>query len=126
MIKKGTLLVTLMLATGLSIAQSSDTPEATLQKVFDVANSQEWTELSRICDPMGENDGDTRDICMLAEASKEKQAEFVEYFKTGKIIGKATIVGDKAEVHFTFGPNGDREETMNLVSRRGVWYLASF
>ena len=124
--KKFIIATALILSAGITTAQSESTPEATLQKVFDVAVSLEFTELARICDPMGEGDGDTQNICTIATASEDQQAEFVEYFATGKIVGEPIIDGLTAKVNFTFGPDGDREETMNMVNRRGVWYLSSF
>lgn len=79
--------------------------------------------LKNLCDPLAENDGDTRDICNLTE---KRQKEFIEYFKDGKLNGSATIDGDKAKVPFLFGPGASKDEEMNLVKREGKWYLYSF
>ena len=79
------------------------------------------------CDPLGENDSDTQMICDIATDETNRE-EFIEYFATGKISGEARISrnGAEAEVPFLFGPDGDREETMNLINRDGQWYLSSF
>jgi len=99
------------------------TPESVVQAVFDAAKSGDFSKLGGLCDPRGENDGDTRKIC---ELEKDMESEFVEYFKEGKVAGDAVINGDQAEVPILFGPEGGEEETMKVVQRDGKWYLMSF
>lgn len=101
------------------------TPSGTVQILFDAASSKDFAALGNLCDPKGENDGDTRSICALATDDADAE-EFVEYFSKGKISGDAVIEGNKAEVPFLFGPDGKREETMRLVQRDGKWYLSAF
>lgn len=98
-------------------------PKKVVQMVFDAAKSGEYESLMTICDPLGEGDGDTRRICGVANADAEFQKEFVEYFKHGQVIGEPTIDGDKAMVQIKFGPQGGKDETMNLINRNGNWYL---
>lgn len=102
-------------------------PESVVQAVFDAAISGDFGSLKEICDPLGENDGDTQMICDLA-ADDTNREEFVQYFATGKINGEVKISpdGSEAEVPFLFGPDGDREETMVLINRDGRWYLFGF
>ncbi len=102
-------------------------PESVVQAIFEAAKSGDFASLKELCDPLGENDGDTQMICDIA-TDDTNQEEFVQYFATGKISGDAKISrgGDKAEVPFLFGPDGDREETMELINRDGQWYLFSF
>jgi len=51
---------------------------------------------------------------------------FATFFSKGKINGNATIEGDKAQVPILFGPDGTKDETMNLVKKDNKWYLQSF
>ena len=98
-----------------------------MQVIFEAAKSGDFAPLKELCDPLGENDSDTQMICNLATDETNRE-EFVEYFATGKISGEARISrnGAEAEVPFLFGPDGDNEETMNLINRDGQWYLSSF
>lgn len=98
------------------------TPEGTLQMVFDAAATGALDQLVDLCDPEGENDGDTQQICDAAEDPEE----FLEYFSNAQLNGEAEIEGDMARVPFLFGPDGSYEETMVLVKREDKWYLYSF
>ena len=105
--------------------EAPSTPEAVLQIVFDVANSGDFSLLATLCDPLGENDGDTQWVCDTATETAN-QAEFVEYFIKAQLNGNALIDGDLAEVPFLFGPAGDIEENMGMIQRDGKWYLMDF
>lgn len=98
-------------------------PEALVCVLFEAAKIRDFNLLYELCDPFGENDSNTKDICNL---SGELEEPFVEYFKNGKLSGKAIINGDEAEVPFTFGPDGSTEETMICIRRDGKWYLYRF
>jgi Flp pilus assembly protein TadD len=102
-------------------------PESMVQTIFDAAKSGDFASLTDLCDPQGENDGDTQMICDLAtdEANRD---EFVQYFAAGKINGDAITSpdGQSAEVPFLFGPDGTSDETMELINRDGQWYLFGF
>ncbi|MFQ5399779.1 MAG: TolB family protein [Anaerolineae bacterium] len=100
-------------------------PASVLQAVFAAAQSGDFSQLAGLCDPLGENDGDTADICAMT-ADNDVAASFREWFATGQIAGEAAINGDQAELPFTFGPNGDQNETMTLIRRNGRWYLYEF
>jgi hypothetical protein len=102
-------------------------PASVLQAVFDAAQSGDFSALQNLCDPLGENDGDTQRICDLATDDTER-ASFVEFFEKAKINGDVQISpdGSEAGVPFSFGPDGQEEETMKLINRDGNWYLSSF
>jgi len=106
---------------------ASMSPEDVVQAIFDAAVAGDFAPLKSLCDPQGENDGDTQDICDLATSAAGRE-DFVAYFARGKVSGDATVsaAGDVAEVPFLFGPDGDRAETMKLINRNGKWYLYSF
>ena len=99
------------------------TPEKVVEAVFNAAKSGDIDHLKGLCDPKGENDGDTKRICELTEADA---AEFIEYFKNGKVNGKAVIEGDMATVPILFGPERKTEESMKVIKRGDKWYLYSF
>lgn len=102
-------------------------PEQVANIIFEAAQTQNFALLKDLCDPLGENDDDTQQICNLA-TDETNRAEFVQVFQAGRLNGLARFSpeGDKAEVPFLFGPNGDRDETMILVKRDGQWYLYGF
>jgi len=106
---------------------TSVSPEDVVHAIFVAAQTGDFAILGGLCDPLGENDGDTQDICDLATNAAGRE-DFVAYFAKGKVSGKAAIgaAGDTAEVPFLFGPAGDKAETMKLINRDGMWYLFSF
>lgn len=101
-------------------------PEAVMTAVFEAAKTKDYTILAGLCDPNGEGDGDTKQICSVAFAPEETKNEFVQWFKYGQVIGKPVVVGDTAMVQFKFGEQGARDETMQMIRRNGSWYLMSF
>jgi len=116
-------MVFLCTQTVMSLEIDQSTPEKVVEAVFQAAKSGDISHLKGLCDPEGENDGDTKRICELTEADA---AEFFEYFKNGKVNGKAEIDGEMAAVPILFGPEGKTQETMNVVKRGDKWYLYSF
>lgn len=102
-------------------------PEAVLQAVFDAAKSGDFAALGGLCDPLGENDGDTQAICDLASDESDRES-FVSTFQSARMAGPPQIGadGNTADIPFLFGPDGDQEETMVLILRDGRWYLLQF
>jgi len=100
-------------------------PVSVLQAVFAAAQTEDFAVLSSLCDPRGENDDDTALICAITADHPDRDS-FIEYFSQAKVTGDAAIDGDRAEIPFLFGPEGDQEETMGLVQRDGKWYLSDF
>lgn len=105
-----------------SIKAMHDSPSNLVNAIFDAAKSGDLSSLSDMCPPNGECDSDSKDIC---NAANEHTEEFKSYFSKGKIIGDAIMSGDQAEVHVKFGPDGETEETINLIKIDGKWYLKS-
>lgn len=108
-----------------NISNQAD-PAWVVNQIFKAAKNSEYEILLKLCDPKGEGDSDTRNICSTYISPIEARDQFNTYFKFGQIIGKPVIVEDQAKVQIKFGPNGDKDETMNLVNRDGKWYLSSF
>lgn len=59
----------------------------------------------------------------FAEGVRE---EFVRYFAKSQLKNEPVIDGEKATVDILFGPDGDKEETLEMVKKNGKWYLLSF
>jgi len=110
---------------GGNVAVDHAKPESVVNAIFAAAKSGDDSKLAGLCDPTGDNDGDTRDICNAKKGSKD-WAEFEKYFAKGAVKGSPRIDPETAVVDFTFGPDGKMQETMNLVKRDGKWYLSSF
>ena len=105
-------------------ADSQSDPAEVLKAVFRAAKSGDYRGLAALCS--GEGDGDVKRICDIENQPEAKQEEFKSYFETGKIVGEPQIEGSEAKVKFTFGPDGTKNEEMNLVKKDGKWYLSSF
>ena len=101
-------------------------PEMVTAAIFEAARTGDDSELAALCDPEGENDGDTRKYICEMTASSEGWGEYVNYFAKGQVSGSAVISANTAKVPFLFGPNGTQKETMNLIRRGEKWYLLSF
>ena len=99
-------------------------PENVLQAVFDCAKSGALAKLKGLASSTA--DGDVKNVCAVSEAPQEVQADFKKHFATGKIVGAARVEGDRAAIGFLFGPDGSKDETMNLVRENGRWFLDSF
>ena len=114
-----------------SIDFQSD-PQLVMEEIFKAANTENYSNLSKLCPPDGLNDGDTQQyICNIASASNNDKKEFISYFKDGRLT--STVIynetGDKAEVPFWFNhPGGENRsnETMNMIKIDGKWFLISF
>ena len=100
-------------------------PASVVQAIFAAARSEDFSALAGLCDPLGEHDGDTDTICNITADHPDKDA-FIAAFARARLNGEPSISGDRAEVPFLFGPNGDQEETMILILRDGKWYLLGF
>ncbi len=100
-------------------------PGNVLQAVFSAAKSQDFFELSGLCDPLKKNDGDTTDICQINKDHKDKKS-FLRDFKRGRINGITRVLGNRARVPFLYGSRGTIQEIMHLVRRGEKWYLYKY
>jgi len=121
-------------------------PNNVVNAIFYSARTGDYLLLENLCDPLGEGDGDTKRMCMLANLKRQANEygetadmkktfkEFNDYFKLastyGKIKYETTDTGvELAKVSFMFNhPGGESRssETMKLIKRDGKWYLYSF
>ncbi len=98
-------------------------PKQVAESIFDAAKSGHYEGLAVLVDT--EADSDSKMIAQVA-ADASLQNEFKKYFSKGKVSGEPTIEGEKASVKILFGPDGDKEETFEMVKKNGKWYLQSF
>ena len=92
-------------------------PEMVTTAIFEAARTGDDSELAMLCDPEGENDGDTRKYICEMTATSEGWSEYVTYFAKARVSGPAVIGGNTAKVPFLFGPDGTQPETMTLIRR---------
>ena len=111
-------------ATSIAVVDYAN-PAAVVQAVFSAAATGDYVNLSGLCDPLGENDGDTALICEITTGHANEN-DFIQIFANGRINGDVIINGERAELPFLFGPAGDQQETMILILRDGRWYLLEF
>ena len=102
-----------------------DTPEGVINYLFESAKTKDFTKLRYLCDPYGENDGDSRGICLVEMKPIEMQDQFIENYKNGRIIGDLKIENDIAEIEIAFGPSSNRLEKIKLIKRIDKWYIES-
>lgn len=115
---------------GISTAQKTDihlTPENLVNSMFKAISEKDYAVLREICDPLGENDGDSSSICGMEYLEETEQNEIRAYFGKACINGSVTYETEDgvsyAQVPILFGPNKDLKETINLVNRKGKWFF---
>lgn len=101
-------------------------PESIMKYIFESAKKGDFSNFRNLCDPYGENDGDVSSICNAEILSKRLRNELQDTFKNGRIIGKANIKDDRAEIEFAYGLNSNKLEKMEMVKRNNLWYLYEF
>jgi Domain of unknown function (DUF4878) len=98
-------------------------PEMVMEGIFMAAESGNYSGLDALCS--SDADGDCKMICGIANADAKKKEEFKSYFAKGTVVN-TEINGPKATVEFKFGPDGKKDEKMELVLVKGKWYIQSF
>ena len=120
-------------------------PKSVVGAIFYAAQSKEYKIMASLPDPLGESDGDVKQLCSIAELAKQLESyggnenvkkaleNFVKTFELGRVTGQVTYEKDGerelAKVPFSFNsPQGQErsKETMKLIKRYGNWYLYSF
>jgi hypothetical protein len=101
-------------------------PDSIMKYIFESAKKGDFSDFRNLCDPYGENDGDVRSICNAEILSKRLRNELQDTFKNGRIIGKAIIEDDRAEIEFAYGLSSNKLEKMEMIKRNNLWYLYAF
>lgn len=139
------LLFVLVLPLGKTMAQDTYTvdftdPNSVVNALFYAARTKNFSVLQTLCDPLGESDGDCKQICALpamAQQTDDAKAQelvkgFVQAFESahqeGEVRYRQTDYGEWAEVMFEFNQGDPKRnhETLRLVKRNKNWYLLSF
>jgi hypothetical protein len=108
------------------LAQDQSTPQATLQSLFKMARTQDYSQIHKLCDPEKEGDGDVKRICNLMNEPKISKEEIYLNMRLAYILGHAEYRENMARVPFKFGIKCNETEEMVLVKRGAKWYLYSF
>lgn len=105
------------------VEDPQSTPAAVANTIFDAAQTGDYTALPALI--ASDADGDSKRIAAVASDAKT-QVEFKKYFEKATLNGAPVIDGDKASVKIFFGPDGNKEETFEMVKVDGKWFLRSF
>lgn len=106
--------------------ENSKTPKWVVEQIFVAAKTRNFHLLDNLCDPLGQGDGETRDLCSLSShGNPDHEDGFVTNFEFGRVSGEVEISGNEAIVPIKFGPSGDKYATFKLVKRGDRWYLSS-
>jgi hypothetical protein len=100
-------------------------PENVMKYIFDSAKKGDFSNFRYLCDPYGENDSDVNQFCNIELLSDKKKDQFRKEIENGRIMSKAKIENDKAEIEFAFGQSSNKLEKMIMINRNGLWYLQS-
>jgi hypothetical protein len=117
-----------------NVDDPNSSPESVMETIFNSAKSGEVGVLKFLLPPNDECDGDCKALCNPGNERMRDELrgnyitlENYKYsFSKAKIIGSPNLNGEEANVNFVFGPNLERNETMNLQKINGKWYLKSF
>jgi hypothetical protein len=120
-------------------------PKSVVNALFYAAQTKDFGVLQCLCDPFGENDGDTRSLCSMSNLFEQTSEfggnettqlainQYTQMFQTGRISGQITYEESDglkyANVPFIFNhPGGESRsnESMKLVNRYGNWYFSNF
>ena len=101
-------------------------PVSVMNYIFNSLKKGDFSKFRNLCDPYGENSNSVNSFCYAEILMEKEQNDLKSEFENGRVVGKAKIKGDKAEVEFAFGPSANRLEKMELVNRNGFWYLSRF
>ena len=151
---KNSLILFFLLVVSLSKAQAQTNnvfvidfkdPKSVVNALFYSAQKKDFQILQCLCDPFGENDGDTRSLCSMSNLFEQTSEyggnettqlainQFTQMFQTGRISGQITFEESDglkyANVPFIFNhPGGESRsnESMKLVNRYGNWYFSNF
>lgn len=121
--------------------QGMDAPADVVEAIFRVADTLDFSELTMLCDPFGQNDWDTQYVCdfghdpFLGDWFGYDGYDpflgdwFSDRYKAGEIVGGVTIDPDGESAHlFIEYPNaygylfGDQAD-VTLIHRPSGWYL---
>lgn len=118
----------------------NSSPETVMQTIFKAAQTGNIESLPQLLPPIDQStglrpcDGDCKGICYpgVESMKTELRTNYITMDNFKLMLSKAFILEtriiseNQAEVTFLFGPNLEKNETMNLQKINGKWYLKSF
>ncbi len=115
-----------ILSANLLLAQDQSSPRATLESLFKMARTQDYSQIHKLCDPENEGDGDVKQICNLMNGTDRNKEEIYMNMRLAYVIGAIEYKENMASVPFRFGIRCNETEEMRLIKRGDKWYLHSF
>jgi len=107
-------------------AQDQSNPKATLESLFKMARTKDYSNIHKLCDPEVESDGDVKRICNLMNGTDKNKEAIYMNMRLAYVIDKIEYKGNMARVPFRFGVHCKETEEMRLIKRDDKWYLHSF
>jgi hypothetical protein len=98
-------------------------PENLVKTLIKAGKTGKYGPILKICNESIDMDGDAKDICNIANASKSHQEEFNDFFGNATIVGKARIKNGIAEVDIETTAEGGEKETIVVQQKYDKWYL---
>jgi hypothetical protein len=98
-------------------------PENVVKTMIKAAKTHQYGLLHKICNESIQMDGDAKDICGIANSTKQHQDEFDDFFGNAKIIGKPRVKNGVAEVDIETTAEGGTKETIVVQVKYDKWYL---
>lgn len=100
-----------------------DTPSGVVNELITAVQKQNFQKLKSLCDPYGENDSLTQELCWLEYNSEEEIDDISTKFATAKINTKPLQTDGKYIFNVQSETTGPPEITVTLINRDGKWYL---
>lgn len=105
-----------------------ETPEGTVNYIFECAKTKDYSKMRHLIDPYGEFDNSALDICYIEMLTDNYQERWNDTYEKGRIIGEPQYDQTKERVKFEIatGWNSDRIVGIQLVNRNGRWYIKEY
>lgn len=105
-----------------------ETPEGTVNHIFESAKSRDYSKMGHLIDPYGEFDNSALEVCYVGMLSDSYQKQWLERFEKGRIIGEPISGENKGEVKLEIatGWNSDKIVGIVLVNRFGNWFIKEY
>ncbi|MCH8904706.1 MAG: hypothetical protein IIA45_12425 [Bacteroidetes bacterium] len=98
-----------------------------VESFFEAARTGQLSILRNLCDPLGENDYNTKAICELADKDDPRMIQgFGDEFGQSYVNPEspAEYRGKTARIHVILGGTGKkRYATLEMIKREDQWYL---
>ncbi len=100
-----------------------DTPEGTVNYIFEVARTGEFDNMRFLIDPYGEFQPSVLYVCLPGILSPDNREKWSNQLRKGRIMSSEQIADDKVEIEIAVGYNSDELEKIRLVKRMDRWYI---